>query len=88
MKLTTTELLALAKAHPGEPIEVRLPLNGGCFTTHYVEWYNGRFYDTGCDDIRCRTSARSMQQFYPDTLGKIWWLMEMNAVNIHRECPA
>ena len=75
MTLTITELLALAKAHPGEPIEVRLGLKGGCFTTHYVEWWDGRYYDTGCDDIRRRISAKTMQQLYPDSFGKIWMLM-------------
>jgi hypothetical protein len=73
MELTTSELLDHVKvrAGHGENVEATI-VKGGLRATHFLEYWEGRFYDTGIDDQRSRTSRRSLLEHYPRT---IWTVM-------------
>jgi len=45
---------------------------GGLKVTHFLEWYEGRLYDEGCDGVRLRTSCKEFYNRYPNTFWIIY----------------
>jgi len=73
---TTAELLQYVKqcseAHDkGErdnAIVEAMIINGQIRVTHFLEWWNGRLHDEGCDGHRIRTSLKEFTNRYPRTI--------------------
>lgn len=68
--LTTIELLDYVKQSSpilyGAPIEATIN-HGNLTATHWIAFWDGRFYHEGIDSVRYRTSRRQFLLDYPLT---------------------
>lgn len=77
--MSTCDLLRYVKKNEGETVDAELILNYNGRSTHYVMWFCGRLYDTGCDDERRRTSMKRFKELYPNASWRTLPLEEQHA---------
>ena len=81
ISMTTSQLLEFGLTS-NDYIEAVLHLNTGFITRHFisVDKNSGSIYDTGCDDEEWMATRQEFLAEYPDSLGNIWHIENMDLV--------